>query len=137
MLEKFPRAKIENLFFLHFFQAESYIKLKEWKRAETLLQARLETHPEDLVAQYQLSQVFLEQKRPQRALATVQRAKNQACTCSLQPAKLGNGSCEKFKSLCVQILAQEADILRELGRYEEAIEVGSFLEMSLSYLRVR
>ena len=46
-----------------FFQAEFYIGLEKWTKAETILQRILKQDPEHDVALYQLSQVYLEQNQ--------------------------------------------------------------------------
>ena len=46
-----------------FFQAEFYIGLEKWTKAEKILQRILKQNPEHDVALYQLSQVYLEQNQ--------------------------------------------------------------------------
>ena len=73
---------------------------------------------------YQLSQVFLEDKNPKRALAIARKARKLTCGDKGHGRRSArSGSPAGKPELCVQILTQEADIWRELGKFNEAVEV--------------
>ena len=114
------------------------MRLREWNRAENVLVNRLTTHPEDVLAMYQLSQVFLEDNRPKKALSMARKARKLTCGAPSQGRRSARaGSPGGKPELCVQILTQEADIWRELGKFKEAVEVIKIKTSSLSFSSFR
>ena len=105
-------------------QAEFYMSLEEWSKAEMTLQKILKTvDSEHEVALYQLSQVYLEQNQTGSALEAIRAASKNGCKNAyishkeeiLQPLSkkcIWGPKCTPKAHLCAQIVIQEADILR-------------------------
>ena len=81
-----------------------------WSKAERLL---LRLH-DSRTGFYQLSQVYLQQNRTLDALVTIRKARKMC---------LELDSLDKCPQECVRIVAQEGDVLHELGNFREAAEV--------------
>ena len=123
------------------FQAEFYMGLEEWNKAEMALQRILNSEPQHDVALYQLSQVYLEQNRTRLALEVIRSASKNACNSAKktstvpitmpnqqinQPSKcIWGPKCTSKAELCAQIIIQEADILRTMRHYKQAVQVNS------------
>ena len=123
--------------------------LENWNKAEMVLQRILNRDPRHEVALYQLSQVFLEQNKTHLALECINSAAQYGCqtnkpkqainksttanlrpeTCSSQALKEPEGpslwgtKCTTKAQLCIQIIIQEADILRAMRQYKAAAQV--------------
>ena len=117
--------------------------LEEWNKAEMALQRILNSEPQHDVALYQLSQVYLEQNRTRLALEVIRSASKNACSSAKktstvpitmpnqqinQPSKcIWGPKCTSKAELCAQIIIQEADILRTMRHYKQAVQVMFFL----------
>ena len=112
--------------------------LEEWNKAEMALQRILNSEPQHDVALYQLSQVYLEQNRTRLALEVIRSASKNACSSAKktstvpimpnqqinQPSKcIWGPKCTSKAELCAQIIIQEADILRTMRHYKQAVQV--------------
>ena len=116
-------------------QAEFYMSLEEWSKAEMTLQKILKTvDSEHEVALYQLSQVYLEQNQTGSALEAIRAASKNGCKNAyishkeeiLQPLSekcIWGPKCTPKAHLCAQIVIQEADILRARRQYQMAAQV--------------
>ena len=120
-------------------QAEFYMSLEEWSKAEMTLQKILKTvDSEHEVALYQLSQVYLEQNQTGSALEAIRAASKNGCKNGssnqnsvqhkeiLQPLSkkcIWGPKCTPKAHLCAQIVIQEADILRARRQYQMAAQV--------------
>ena len=120
-------------------QAEFYMNLEEWSKAEMTLQKILKTvDSEHEVALYQLSQVYLEQNQTGSALEAIRAASKNGCKNGssnqnsvqhkeiLQPLSkkcIWGPKCTPKAHLCAQIVIQEADILRARRQYQMAAQV--------------
>ena len=124
-------------------QAEFYMGLEEWNKAEMALQRILKREPQHDVALYQLSQVYLEQNQTRQALEAIRQAAKTACNkkastvrskmapstlpqmpTSSNPSKcIWGPKCTSRAELCAQITIQEADILRSMRHYKLAVQV--------------
>ena len=117
------------------FQAEFYMSIEEWSKAETALQKILLDNSEDEVALYQLSQVYLEQNHTDSALESIRAASKNGCKnqnkylfTSQSHLPIGKKciwgpQCMPKAHLCAQIVIQEADILRARRQYQMAAQV--------------
>ncbi len=115
---------------LFFFQAEFYMGLRNWKKAEITLQKLLNKDPEHGVALYQLSQVYLEQNKTRPALDAIRTSYRRGCevvsaasTASNSRPCIWGPRCTTRANLCVQIVIQEADILRAMREFKLASQV--------------
>ena len=114
--------------------------LEEWNKAEMALQRILKSEPQHDVALYQLSQVYLEQNRTRLALEVIRSASKNACNSAKKtstvpimpnhqinpPSKcIWGPKCTSKAELCAQIIIQEADILRTMRQYKQAVQVNS------------
>ena len=119
-------------------QAEFYMSLEEWSKAEMTLQKILKTvDSEHEVALYQLSQVYLEQNQTGSALEAIRAASKNGCKNGLSSNQnykeilgplsqkcIWGPKCMPKAHLCAQIVIQEADILRARRQYQMAAQVG-------------
>ncbi len=102
------------------------------------LQRILRLDPDYGIALYQLSQVYLEQNKTRPALEVIRKAYRQGCETSA-PRKVApttraakrtdrpciwGPKCTTKSHLCIQIVIQEADILRTMREYKLASQVG-------------
>lgn len=108
-------------------QAEFYMGMQKWNKAEMALQRILSREPEHEVALYQLSQVYLEQNKTRLALEAIKSAAKSGCSSSKVDLKISSSACiwgANCKAhLCTQIVIQEADILRTMRLYKLAAQV--------------
>ena len=118
-------------------QAEFYMSLEEWSKAEMTLQKILKTvDSEHEVALYQLSQVYLEQNQTGSALEAIRAASKNGCKNGLSSNQnykeilgplsqkcIWGPKCMPKAHLCAQIVIQEADILRARRQYQMAAQV--------------
>jgi len=99
--------------------AEGYISAGHWARAEDVLARALSSASNGAMkaaSLYQLSQVHLQQKAPVAALRAVDGAL-QAVGCRRR------SGFSRHPELCGRAMAQEGDILLEMGKYERATKV--------------
>jgi tetratricopeptide (TPR) repeat protein len=110
------------------------MSLGQWTKAEAVLERALagfrrgsrRLSAASVLAMYQLSHVYLEQNRTEEALETiVEAARTAGCN---QAAASGAEEAEEAArgQFCVRIVTQEADVLREMGRYGKAAEVRGY-----------
>ena len=98
------------------FQAETYISLGQYSKAEELLNRLLKQKGHrPIVPLYQLSQVYLQQDRSWLALKTVRKV--------LLSFKGNLGRPGGCCGLCQRALVQEADVLQSRGLYKTALKV--------------
>ena len=99
---------------LTFFQAEIYIGLSQWSKAESLL-----WDTRNPIGLYQLSQALLEQRKMKEARRVAKKGAK-SLFCHHRKRRRKNSFCGRF-------FAQEADILLQMGHLRGAAKVSSYV----------